>query len=68
MIIKMLLKVAEVKFPVQGNLEHLPAISGIEVSTSMEITPSEFPAYAEVVKGHIGALVSLLKQRSQDFS
>jgi len=68
MIVKMLVKVAEVKIPVQGNLEHMPVVSGIEISTSMEIEPSEFPAYTEVVKGHLGALVSLLEQRSRDLS
>lgn len=61
MIVNFSLKVAEVKIPLSGSVEHMPVCSGVEISVTTEIQPSEFSAYAEVAKAQIEAVGNTLK-------
>lgn len=63
MIVNFSLKVAEVKTPVAGNLEHVPVVTGLEISVQTEIKTEEFAAYAEVIKGQMAAILGMIDKR-----
>ena len=63
MLVNFSFKIGEVKVPVNGNLEHAPVCTGIEINISTEIKPEEMPAYAELVKGQVAAIAELMQKQ-----